>query len=84
MDVKEELLKRLDVLAEKLGTSSKYLWEVLDSDLPESLLVGGIGGSYILAAILAFCSVYTLQIGFLEVTNPQFYAFQQIIQAMGK
>lgn len=27
--MQEELLKRLDVLAEKLGASGKHLWEVL-------------------------------------------------------
>lgn len=29
MDWKQELLKRLDVLAEKLGTTAAYLWSVL-------------------------------------------------------
>jgi hypothetical protein len=29
MDWKQEILKRLDVLAEKLGTTAQYLWSVL-------------------------------------------------------
>lgn len=43
LDWKSELLKRLDVLAEKLGTTANYLWHVLvKQGLTEGIILTGL------------------------------------------
>jgi len=55
MDWKQELLKRLDALADKLGTTGAYLWQVL----VRQAVLGGVADSVVavflgVAAYLAF------------------------------
>jgi len=55
VDWKTEVLKRLDVLADKLGTTGTYLWHVL---VKQGIVIGAIdlfiASVFLILAILAF------------------------------
>ena len=120
MDWKQEMLKRLDALAEKLGTTAQYLWHVLvkqgiamglvDATTAVAFLVATIIGivyakklvkwllgpdgiedvwfpailligSCIGMTIAALCYA---QSAILELYNPEYWALQELLKAVGK